>query len=172
MRPLAELREECRTAALGGNPGPLRRCAFGGFLFVSDLPKHASPEVLGRVVQSLEQAGFVCKHDRDQELLFLDASLPRYERLLRGLPIALPPLPRNDRLHPAYALCSLLLLHPAPLADQPLEPLRRVLKLTEAAASPLLQAIPALHEECALLMRERKPLPHAAGQVLAAWLVG
>lgn len=171
--PLAELRGQCQALCAGeGAPGFLRRCAQSGFLFVSDLPRHASLPGLEAVLTALEQAGFVCHIPSNQKLLFIDASLPRYAALLRGLPLAAPPLPPNDALHPAYALCRLLLSRPAPLEAQPLAPVRRMLKLTESSpATPVLQAIAPLHEEAALALRQRQPLSQAAGQVLAAWLM-
>ena len=170
MPPLAKLREECQVLCnVGNKPGHLRRCVGAGFLFVSDLPKHTSPEELREVMLSLGQADFICKYDKARELLFLDASLPRYECLLASLPKKPPPFPQDQQLHPLYALCSLLLLHPVPLAGQPIEPIRLVLKLTEGSVPCLLHAVPAMHQECAVMLRQRMPVPYAAGQVLAAW---
>ncbi len=170
--PLAELRAQCRALCAIAGPGHfLRRSGSDDFLFVSDLPRHAPAQKPEAALAALARAGFVC-HEAGG-LLFLDASLERYEGLLGQLPLTPPSLPVDEALHPAYALCSLLLAHPAPLALQPLAPLRRVLKLTEAPSpAPMLQAVAALHQEAALALRQRRPLAHGAGQVLAAWLRG
>lgn len=173
MPPLAELRAQCQALCAGeGTPYFLRRCAQSGFLFVSDFPRHAPPYRREAAVRALAGAGFVCHIPPGEALLFIDASLGRYERLLASLPPNPPPLPGGDALHPVYALCQLLLAHPAPLGEQPLLPLRRLLKLTEAPSpAPVLQAVAALHQEAALALRERRPLSHGGGQVLAAWLM-
>ena len=101
----------------------------------------------------------------------LDWTAEAWRSRLEGLPAQPPPLPANEELHPAYALCRLLLMHPAPLERQPMEMVRRVLKLT-AQDGALKRAIPALHGLCAQRLRRGEALPSAAGGILAAWLAG
>lgn len=138
-------------------------------LFVSDLPSRVDPSTVSAAISSLDGLGLIARNDG--ALLRLDGTLPLYERLLQDHPTEPPPLPAEDRLHPAYALCCLLLLHPAPLERQPQEPLRQMLKLMETLdVRALLQAVGPLHAQCAEWLRKRLPLPFAAGQVLACLL--
>ncbi len=138
-------------------------------LFVSDLPRRVTDAALNDTLLALDRAGY--KAWVRQGLVHVDASLPKWETVLSPLPLQPPPLPHNDLLHPAYALCRLLLLHPAELNLQPLGPLREMVKWADPLTlKPCLTHIPKLHEHCALLLRQGQPLPHAAGRVLAAWL--
>jgi len=198
---LEPFRQECRVM-LGvlGKPFFLRRCKDDDHLFVSDLPRRTPHAALAVILLSLESSGFVGTIVPEENLLYIDATLARYESLLEDLPNATDTLvlPHDDALHPAYALCRLLLHHPAPLHQQPLAPLRRVLKWTQAEPASSLPADPAspwppatvsstaggmkpastrlfvqiirLHQECASRLRLRQPLPYAAGRVLAFWL--
>lgn len=155
-------------AALGGAPCFLRRDAADGALFVSDLPRKADAPAVEAAQAALERCGFASWTEGG--LLRVDATLARYEALLAALPDAPPSLPDDDALHPAYALCRLWLSRPAaPLAEQPLEPLRCVLKRLESRAE-LLRQVPRLHGESAALLRRHAPLSYAAGRVLAEWL--
>lgn len=155
-------------SALGGEGCFLRRDARDEALWVSDLPRRADAQTVEAVRRRLAQAGFCSQPE--EGLLRVDATLARYEGLLAGLPDALPPLPSDDALHPAYALCRLWLLSPsAPLERQSLHPLRCLLKRLQRPAE-LLQQIPRLHAESAALLRRREPQPRAAGLVLAEWL--
>jgi len=198
-KPLLEpLREECRALlSLPGKPFFLRRCFGDGFLFVSDLPRRVSHEALMPVLLSLKSSGFAGIFVPNEALLYVDATLALYEALLGDLPGAPDALslPRDDALYPVYALCRLLLLHPTPLHQQPLGPLRWALKWAQAEldftppapgpgplkASPSAGGVEAtsarlpvqisrLHQQCAARLRLRQPLPCAAGQVLASWL--
>lgn len=145
----------------------LRDARSDDALWASDLPRHT--DALSPVQERLLALQVSCRLDEAARLWYLDLTLEGYRALTDGMPTELPPMPDDDRLHPAYALCRLLLLHPAPLDQQPLAPLRRVLKL--AGGEKLLGAIPALHAECAARLREHAPLPHAAGRALAQWLL-
>ena len=82
-----------------------------------------------------------------------------------ALPATLPAFPAQEEDFAAYALCRLLLLHPAPLSRQPME-LNRALWLWTVRPGSL----KALHETCAALLRQKKPLPTLGGQLLAAGL--
>ena len=155
-------------AALDSAPCFLRRDARDDALFVSDLPRHADAASVEAARGTLVARGFHAWVE--DELLRVDASLPRYEELLLGLPNQQPPFPEDDALHPAYALCRLWLrAAPAPLGRQPLEPLRCVLKRL-GNTQELNKRLPRLHGESAALLRAHAPLPHAAGRVLADWI--
>ena len=79
-------------------------------------------------------------------------------------------MPRDEALHPAYALSRLLLLHPAPVERQPMAQVREVAKLAAGAPGPLLAAVPALAGEAARRLRMGMPLAEGAGRVLADWI--
>ncbi len=165
--------QQSAYACLAESDAPcfLRRSQDDAFLFVTDLPRHVEEARWQPLLPQLARAGFLCRPDPSRGLLNLDAELAAYEALLASLPLAPPPFPPSDALHAAYALCRLLLLHPAPLAHQPLGPLRHLLKQW-AGGSPalVLRAVFPLREAAAGLLREKQPLPHAAGQLLSAWL--
>ena len=155
-------------AALGGAPCFLRRDTDDGALFASDLPRRGDAATVVAALQALAARGFSARLDGG--LLRVDAGLSRYAALLSALPDAPPPLPADDALHPAYALCRLWLrAAPAPLERQPLAPLRCVLKRL-TSPDELRKQIPRLYDESAALLRARSPLPRAAGQALAEWL--
>ena len=73
-------------------------------------------------------------------------------------------------LHPAYALCRLLMMHPAPVERQPLEQVREIVKLAAGAPGPLLAAVPMLTGEAARRLRMGLPLAEGGGRVLADWI--
>ena len=108
--------------------------------------------------------------DMPEELLACD--LPRRGGDLAGAEEALARL--GWRLLPEKrpglwlidrALCRLLLLHPAPLAVQPME-LNRALWLWTVRSGE----IKSFHETCAALLRQGKPLPTLGGQLLNVYL--
>jgi len=141
-------------------------------LWVSDWPRHADTPSTECCMVELKAAGFVWDLVPHRNLLYLDLSLEEYERLLQQLPLRPPYLPSQESLHQAYGLCRFLLLHPSPpLGSQPHAFLREILKLTTAPhPGKLLNRVPALHEQCAVWLRQKSPLPHGAGRVLAAWI--
>ena len=151
-------------AALADRPCFVRRDTSDEALFASDWSRRSGADELPPALDAL---GFRCRLERG--LLRVDASPARYAALLAALPESIPPLPADERLHPAYALCRLWLrAAPAPLCDQPLAPLRRALKRL-SQPSELLQDVPHLHEQSAVWLRTHQPLPRAAGLVLADW---
>ncbi len=172
MRPLLEpWRAKCFAVCAALAPCFVRRFQGDGALFVCDLPRRGAPGLVSEALAGLTGLGFVCVTPASRGLLLLDASPARYEALLEPLPLSPPPLPAREELHPAYALCRLLLAHPAPFAPQPLGPLRQMLKWMDTLPpGPFLREVAGLHEQCAGLLREHRPLPHGAGRLLAAWL--
>jgi len=141
-------------------------------LWVSDWPRHADMLSRERCLAELKTAGFLWDLDPHRNLLFLDLPLEGYEKLLQPLPLQPPGFPSRESLHQAYGLCRFLLLHPSlPLGSQPSAFLREIIKLVNVPhPSKLLSRIPDLHEQCAVWLRQKSPLPHGAGRVLAAWI--
>ena len=147
----------------------VRICADDRALWVSDLPRRM-PEC-GALKAELEREGFNICADDEAQLWYVDWTKQRWIEILSELPVTLPPLPVQEKDHGVYALCRLCLLHPAPLAEETMPALRRVCKLTAETPDKMRRAIRALHEETALQLRRGKPVAHAAGRVLAAWLL-
>ena len=174
MEPFLQ-KNQCRAYAILSAHGAarffLRRSLGNHCLWVSDLPRYGAEDLWKAAATELHSQGFLCVLQPEARLLEIDLALEAYEKLLAPLPQNPPELPAHSAYHPAYALCRLLLLHPAPLKSQPMEPLRDILK-AEAQGNPavLSSRVPALHEQCAQWLRTGQPLPYAAGQVLAAWL--
>lgn len=136
-------------------------------LWVCDLPRFT--QNTEQMEKMLLLHGMVCLLDSDTKLWHIDWTAVQYQRILGDLPSALPNLPQNEELHPAYALCRLL-LYAKQVDNQPLPIVRNVWKLSEERPSVLLRAIPRLHAQCAQLQRLHKPLPYSAGRILATWL--
>lgn len=152
----------------GENRCFLKLCADDGALWVTDLPKRcAAPE---RVAQALSALPVICNTDEKTGLWRLDFTPEEWQRRLDALPCALPPIPKDEALHAAYALCRLLLAHPSPLCEQPLAMIRAVVKAAQGKRETLLRAVPVWQGEAAILLRRHKPMPSAAGRILAAWL--
>lgn len=138
-------------------------------LWVTDWPMRATGEV-AQVIDALAQIKLGCRTEHSPRLWKIDFFHEGYQALLHGLPQTPPPLPMDDSLHPALALCRLWLSHPAPFEKQPLPPLRRVLKCTCQPRAVMLRAISGLHEQTAVQLRNGGCISHAAGRVLAQWL--
>ena len=96
-------------------------------------------------------------------LWLLDFTREQWQKETVGLPQVAPPFfPEQEE---AYALCRLLLAHPAPLEEQPMEPLRQVYRFVSGEAT-----LAGLREEAALCLRKGLPLASLAGGMLARWL--
>lgn len=145
----------------------VRVCRDDGALWVSDAPRLGM--ALSPFKARLEEQGVAVLPDALNGLWRLDWTLEMWQRRLEPLPHTPPPLPVDADLHPAYALCRLMLTHPSPLERQPMAMVRRVAKLT-AKEEALKRCVPALHGLCAQRLRKGEPLPSAAGAILAAWL--
>lgn len=169
---LKKLRMHCLSLCSSCEISPfVRNCKDEHFLFVSNFPRLTEEEQLKATLQQLSENGYrSCR--KDNGLCYIDLSMSSYAALLPQPPSGLPPLPIQDELHPACALCRLLLLHPAPLDKQPLSPLRKMLQLCEGGVTnPSFSAeISSIHQEASLLLRQRQHLPYAAGLLLSAWL--
>lgn len=159
--------ETIRGAA--GAPCFVRLCMDHGALWVSDLPRRT--DRLAPALSALVALGIRCDTDPTTGLWRLDWTAEGWRERLERLPDCLPALPRDEALHPAYALCRLLLLHPAPVERQPMAQVREMAKLAAGAPGPLLAAVPALTGEAARCLRMGLPLAEGAGRVLADWIV-
>ena len=159
--------EALRSAA--DAPCFVRLCLDHGALWVSDLPRRT-----GRLVSAmaaLDALGVRYETDSATGLWRLDWTAEGWRERLDQLPDRPPALPYNEALHPAYALCRLLLFHPAPVERQPMAQVREMAKLAAGAPGPLLAAVPALTGEAARCLRMGLPLAEGAGRVLADWIV-
>ena len=146
----------------------VRLCMDHGALWVSDLPR--CTDRLTPATAALDALGISCRTDPATGLWRLDWTAVGWRERLDRLPDRPPALPRDEALHPAYALCRLLLLHPAPVERQPMVQVREVAKLAAGAPGPLLAAVPALAGEAARRLRMGMPLAEGAGRVLADWI--
>lgn len=158
--------ETIRGAA--GAPCFVRLCMDHGALWVSDLPRRT--DRLAPALSALVALGIRCDTDPTTGLWRLDWTVEGWRERLDRLPDRPPALPRDEALHPAYALCRLLLLHPAPVERQPMAQVREMAKLAAGAPGPLLAAVPALTGEAARCLRMGLPLAEGAGRVLADWI--
>lgn len=152
----------------GENRCFLRLCADDRALWVTDLPRR-QPDPR-KVLAALQKLPVTCEKDEAAGLWRLDFTAEEWQRRLDALSDAAPPLPQDEALHGAYALCRLLLLHPAPFKAQPMDMIRAVVKATAGPREKLLAFVPAWHGAAATLVRQRMPLPSHAGRVLAVWI--
>lgn len=167
---LTFLRNQCaQFFAAMDKPVTVRRAKDDAGLLVVSLPPLSRPSQ--HSASHLSLLGYACRWDHARNLLFINPTAEMLDRLFDCYPKAPPPLPKEEAFHPAYALCRLLFLHPSPIPLQPLAPLYRVLKLMDAAPEELfLRAIPEIHANCAVRLRQRSPLPSLMGPLLANWL--
>lgn len=128
-------------------------------LLVCDLPRRGGD--LSGAEEALTRLGWRLLPERRPGLWLLDRTEAVWQELSAHLPRELPAFPAGEEALAAYSLCRLLLLHPAPLAVQPME-LNRALWLWTVRPGEL----KSLHETCAALLRQGKPLPTLGGQLL------
>ncbi len=130
----------------------------GEYLLISDYPRHGEAE---KVTQAIEKAGFTVSVENG--LARLDGTWETYEALLRDWrePPAFVPKEESRYL---YALAKRLCRAETPWKQQPLAPLRLVLKCLDAGDWETLED--KLPPMIALLQREHRPLPSAAGILL------
>ena len=130
----------------------------GEYLLISDYPRHGNAE---EVTRAIEQAGFTVSVENG--LARLDGTRETYKCLLRDCQE--PPLfePHEESRY-LYALAKRLCRAQTPWEQQPLAPLRLVLKCLDAGDWDTLED--KLPPMIALLQREHQPLPSAAGILL------
>ena len=146
----------------------VRICDNDSALWVSDLPRKY--EASEKLLPVLNEAGFSVWQDEQSRLWYLDWTQERWIELLKTLPQSMPALPEREEYHEAYALCRLLIAHPAVLQKSHMPMLRRFIKLTAEKPAKLLQAVRGLYEENAVCLRNGTGVSYSAGCVLAAWL--
>ena len=138
----------------------LRVCRDGGCLFVTDYPARC-PENAGRARCALEADGWdVVPSGR---LWRLDPGKEMWRAFIRCVPREELPDPLRVSL-PLYSLAVRLTRTPSAAEDQPVAPLRLLIKAVDTGrADEVLRAFPPL---LSALLREKKPLPEAAGWTL------
>ena len=146
----------------------VRVCDDDCALWVSDLPRKY--EACQSLIPALEEAGFLVMPDEQSRLWYIDRTKKRWLEMLEELPSELPALPEKDEWHEVYALCRLLLLHPARMENDHLPLIRRAFKL-KAGNGSAARSVRSMREKTALSIRCGRTSAYAAGRVLAAWLL-
>lgn len=141
-------------------PCMLRVCRDDGCLFVTDYPARF-PGNAGQVRRALEAAGWDVRPSGS--LWRLDPGEEMWRGFIRSLPREKPPDPLRVSL-PLYSLAVRLTGKPTAAEAQPIAPLRLLIKaMDKGDADHVLRAFPPL---LSALLREKKPLPEAAGWAL------
>ena len=154
-----------------GAPCFVRLCMDHGALWVSDLPRRT--DRLAPALAALETLGVKNEPDPETGLWRLDWTAESWRERLDRLPIHPPALPRAEALHPAYALCRLLMMHPAPVERQPLEQVREMAGRTIVGECVEDSGPDGMHAAGRLtgsLLRMGLPLAEGGGRVLADWI--
>ena len=149
-----------------GARGFVRICTQNDALWVSDCPRR-TPD-LSEVEKELAALGVSARLDVTGRLWYLDLTESAWAEMLDRLPAELPNMPQNEKLHPAYALCRLWLLHPH--REKALAQVRTMWKWMNAPDGQLLAAVQSMHEEASCALREGRPCGYEAGRLLAFWL--
>lgn len=144
----------------------VRVCDGGNALWVSDFPRRCA-ETAG-TAELLKRNGFSVL--TDGQLWLIDWTEEYWQELLDGIPESLPRLPDEQERHEAYALCRLLLVHPAQRQTEHMPALRTAVKLSAGQTAHAGKAIRDLYEEAAVQLRQGKTVAHDAGRILAVWL--
>lgn len=168
MDSLVRAQAELYATLRAFGPCFLRICADEDALWVSDLPRRR-PDTRPAEA-ALDALGVECRLNADSLLWKLDWTQARYRALEAALPRTPPAFPQRPFLEDAYALCRLLLLHPAPLSRQPLAVIREVLKLDASVLTERPEVLRRLHGQCAAALRLGEPLPSLAGGLLCDWI--
>ena len=154
---LKDLRGEVRQKLDG--PCMLRVCREDDCLFVTDAPKRLSDSADART--ALEAGGWDVRPSGG--LWRLDFREDRWRSFIRSVPRENGPDPMEASLQ-LYSLAKRLTKAPVPAEDQPLLPLRVLLKaLDSGKADAVTRFFPSY---LAVLLREKKPMPEAAGWII------
>ena len=138
-------------------------------VFVSDAPRRLALDALAEIRLTMETRGF-CSRVSPSGLLWVDLHPLRWEALLYAYrPAAALPFPDRVALMDVYELTRLLLRHPSPFHEQPMEPIRAMLKSVGRKNGPERLA-PAMLKQCAERLRRKAPLPSALAGILQTWL--
>lgn len=155
---LKDLRGELRQKLDG--PCMLRVGREDDCLFVTDAPKRLSDSA-DAARTALEEEDWDVRAIGG--LWRLDLRKERWRRFIRSVPRENGPDPLEASL-PLYSLAKRLTKAPVPAEDQPLLPLRVLLKAMDSGkADAVTRFFPSY---LAVLLREKKPMPEAAGWIL------
>ena len=155
---LKDLRGEVRQKL--DAPCMLRVCREDDCLFVTDFPGRF-PEKAGEKKTALEEADFDVRPSG--RLWRIDPGRAMWDAFIESFPREELPDPMDVPL-PLYSLARRLTGKAVPAADQPLVPLRILLKAADTGdAEKVIRLLPPILSAC---LREKKPLPEAAGWVL------
>ena len=158
MIQLKDLRGEVRQKLDG--PCMLRVGREDDCLFVTDAPKRLS-DAADAARDALQAVGWDVRPVGG--LWRLDLGEDRWRSFIRSVPREKEPDPMAASLQ-LYSLAKRLTKAPVPAEDQPLLPLRVLLKaLDSGKAEAVLCFFPPY---LAVLLREKKPMPEAAGWML------
>ena len=149
-----------------GARGFVRVCTQNDALWVSDCPRRT--EDLSEAEKELSRLGICTRLDDEAGLWYLDLTDAAWTYMLNEISDEMPPLPEDECLHPAYALCRLWLLHAD--AEKALVEARTIWKFMNGPEEKMLAAIPLLHEAAACALREGRAVGYEAGKLLAGWL--
>lgn len=162
MTPLTAWRRELQALLPCGF---LRRAQGEDGLFVSDYSVRCrEPEAIDR---ALRAAGFqITPMGRLRQI---DGTAEKYRRFIAELPPVSLPAPTEETLY-LWGLVRRLLAAQTPPERQPIAPIRLTLKCLDGGDAASLQRL--LPPMLALGQRQGKPLPTAAGQLIAFYLKG
>lgn len=146
-------------------PPMLRLSRSDDCFWVCDLPRRESDPSAARA--ALARAGFAILPHTADGLWHID--LPPEDTLF-CIQAKMPVLPQKQEQHTLYALCRLLLAHPAPLSRQPMDLVRALMKLTLLEPKETARQALRLYSLCAARLNRRQPLPAAACGLLVQTL--
>jgi len=162
MSALEQIRAQVR--ALLPAPCFLHRDQQLRALFISDFPRR-QPEKAQQALKLLAERGFCVTEEKN--LWRIDLSREAQCAFLRALPApVLPPL--TDDTLPMYTICRRLMANgPSAPEAQPWAIIRLVLLRLDAGQAA--QLTDELSSHCAVLKRQKAPLPTAAVSLLTAY---
>ena len=155
---LKDLRGEVRQKL--GAPCMLRVCREDDCLFVTDAPKRLS-DAADAARTALQAVGWDVRPVGG--LWRLDLGEDRWRSFIHSVPREEGPDPMESSL-PLYSLAKRLTKAPVPAEDQPLLPLRVLLKALDSGKEEAVTRF--FPPYLAVLLREKKPMPEAAGWIL------
>lgn len=144
----------CETAS---KQPMLRLSRTDDCFWICDLPRRISDTA--QIRTRLEAAGYSVTTGETDGLWHIDLSPTD---VLYTPPAERPCLPQRSALHTLYALCRLLLAHPAPQEEQPMPLVRALMKLSVLEAEERNRQAVKLYSLCAERLNRRLALPFAA----------
>ena len=157
--PLSEMKNSLRRSL--GVSCFIRRCRSADALFVSDASLRTDDPL--QLLDRLSSSGSWCAQI-DHGLLKIDPSPSAWLSLMRQMPYPKDLCPKQTARPILTAWALRLCLADTPAEQQPYAPLRQTLKRLDAKEYDLLEA--ELPKAIALIQRQHKPLPTAAGRYI------